>query len=398
MINNQVYVGSYTSRLCYISANDDYTNYSVPTPRLAGDPELLTLDSTLNGIGVKTGQAAISIGTSEWAIVSFQDITVGTDLVQQTNVDIKPVAKLAAAYAHEFIGNSGDNVLYLSKDQQIREFGNFNDLFYNAYPSLSLEIATELSAENFSGGGLKCIGEFTYITSPASGKTYLYQVRQSVDDANRVVVERLWHSPFTWNATRVDEINGAVVAFSNANPQVYQVWGTNQFYDDSPSDEQLPYTCVLALAYLPGYEKGVRRQGLYSFDKVFTEGYLSEGTILNLTVNYNYQGATAQIMAAVNSIKRPAYLFQSSVGSLGDDSMGDKSLGDETANQAISAEMQNLAKFKNINSLALNNCFEYQLIYSSESVNSQWEILALGTNAQIETEQEATFLINKLRT
>ena len=48
IINNQVYVGSYTSRLCYISSNTDFTNYTVPSPRLAGSPELLTLDDTLN--------------------------------------------------------------------------------------------------------------------------------------------------------------------------------------------------------------------------------------------------------------------------------------------------------------------------------------------------------------
>ena len=47
VINNQLYVGSYTSRLCYISSNTDYTNFTVPTPRVPGSPEFLTLDSTL---------------------------------------------------------------------------------------------------------------------------------------------------------------------------------------------------------------------------------------------------------------------------------------------------------------------------------------------------------------
>lgn len=391
VINNQAYIGSYTSRLCYISSNIDFKDYSVPTPPIQGSPELLTLDSTLNGIAVKSGNACISIGTGEWVVITFSLITVGSTLERQTNVSVNPTAKGSAAYAHEFISNSGDNVIYLSKDQQLRTFGNFNDLFYNAYPSLSLEVATELAAETFTGGGVKCIGEFTYITAPVSGKTYLYQVRQAVDSNNTVVVERLWHSPFTWNATRIDDVNGTVVCFSNANPQYYQVWDTNQFHDDSPSGENLPYTCVLAQSY----KTLNRRQGLQSFDKVFSEGYIAPGSALNLTINYNYEGVTAQVVVPINSVARPAFIFTPALGSLGDSSLGDKPLGDE-----INIDDTNnleLPKYKVINSLASANCFEFQLVYSSEEKDSQWELLANGTNARIETQEEAIFIINKLR-
>lgn len=389
VINNQVYVGSYTSRLCYISSNVSFFDYVVPTPREPGDPELLTLDATLNGIGVRQGKPHISIGTSEWAVVSFNNITVGTTLTQQTVVDIKPVASLAAAYAHEFIDNVGDNLVYLSKDQQVRTFGDFNNSFVAAYPSLSQEISTELMAEDFIGGGIRCIADFTYLTAPASGKTYLYQVRQAVDKNNQVITERLWHSPLILSATRVDEVNGVTVAFSNANPQYYQVWNTDQWHDDSPSDEPLPYLCILALSY----RTAGRRQGLQSFDKLFTEGYLNSGTPLDVTVNYNYQGATSIITVPVNSTTRPAKLFTTSIGSLGDTSLGDNPLGDEL----MTSSSNDLPKFKNINSLAITNCFEYQPVYSSDAVDAQWEILASGTNAHVESEEQANFLINKLR-
>lgn len=392
VINNQLYVGSYTSRLLYISSNTDYTNFTEPNPRLAGSPAIRTMDSTLNGIGIKGGNPHVSIGTGEWAVLTFSDITVGTTLTNVINVDVKPVAKLAAAYAHEFIANNGDNLVYLAKDQQVRTFGNFNDSFVNAYPSLSQEISTELMEENFTGGGLKCIGDFTYLTAPVSGKTYLLQERQSVDPNNRVVIERLWHSPFIWNATRVDELSGEVIVFSNANPQIYEVWNTNQWFDDSPSGEQLPYSCVLALSYRPG---GLR-QGLISFDKYFSEGYLTPGTPLNLTINYNYEGATGQIIAPINSQARPAYIFNASAGSLGDNTPGDKPMGDDI--DVDDTNNNELSKFKVINSLALVNCFEFQPTYSSDTANAQWEILASGGNVHEEPDARATFIINKQRT
>lgn len=391
VINNQAYIGSYTSRITYISSNTDFTDYVVPTPRASGDPELITLDDVGKGIAVRQGNAHIGFGKSGWAVIRFNDITVGSTLTQQTTVDIKPVATLAAPYAHEFIDTVGDSIVYLSQDQQVRIFGDFTNLFTSGYPTISQEINTELSIQDFSGGGLRAIGEYVYITAPNSGKVYLYQVRQSVDANNQIIQERLWHTPFVWNVTRIDDRNGVVIGFSNANPQIYQLWDTDQYYDDSPSDEELPYECIAAF----GYDTQNRRQGLMSFDKVFSEGYISEGTPLNLTINYNYKGALSTITVPINSSSRPAYTFQSESGlSLGDSSIGEEPIGDEI----VEVEPDNnLPKFKVINSIGDQNCFEYQLVYSSLESNARWELLAKGTNVQVADDQLATFIINKVR-
>ena len=392
VINNQAYIGSYTSRLCYISSSTDFTNYVVPTPRLAGSPELLTLDGTLKGIGVRQGKATIGYGSGSWAVISFTDISNNNIITQKTNVDVKPVSLLQAPLAHEFIDSTGDNIIYLGQDNQVHNFGDFNNLFVSGYPSLSQEIARELTKENFTGGGLRCIGEFVYLTAPNSGKTYLYQVRSSIGDNGAIGAERLWHSPFVWNATFIDQIDGNVVAFSNANPQIYQVWDTGQYYDDSPSGEQLPYTCVMAM----GYRGGQRRQGLWSFSKQFTEGYISSGTQLNGLMNYNYQGATDSVSFTINSIKKPAYTFGAATSSLGEKNLGDESLG-EGGVIDIANDPDSLFKFKVINSMSIINVFEWQPIYYSDTVNSNWEILALGTNAEVELEQVPGFIINKLK-
>lgn len=391
VINNQVYIGSYTSRLIYISSNIAFLNYTVPTPREPGDPELITLDSTGKGIGVRQGQAYIGFGTSSWAVITFTNLTVGSTATQQTNVSVKPVANLQAPLAHEFIANSGDNIIYVGQDNQLRSFGEFNNAFVPAYPSFSQDIQTELDEADFTGGKLSVIGEFSYITAPVTGKVYLYQVRQLVDQAGNVVAERIWHAPFIWNATAIDEIDGTVVAFSNANPQVYEVWNTNQWYDDSPSDEQLPYECVCALSY-----RSPRRQGLISFDKVFSEGYISQGTPLNLRINYNYQGSLAALVSPVNSLARPAYTFAGTTApSLGDNSLGDDSLGNGLNTSVDSQDA--LPKYKVINNFNIQNCFEYQPIYYSNATNAQWELMCMGTNAGIEQQQQATFIINKRR-
>ncbi len=355
VINNQVYVGSYTSNLTYISDDTDFTDYTIPSPRVSGSPELIILGGTGKGIGVRQGNACIGYGANGWAIVSFANQTVGTDLTNVTTVTNKPVALLQAPLAHEFIDAVGDNLIYLSQDQQVREFGDFNSAFVAVFPSLSQEVATELMNEDFTGGGLRCIGEFIYVTAPDSGKTYLRQERTRVDAGGAVVSEKLWHSPFIWNATRVDQIDGVIVVFSNANPQIYEVWDTGQWHDDSPSDEPLPYSCILALSY----RGEQRRQGLWSFDKQFTEGYITQGTPLNLLMNYNYQGTTNAIATVINSVMQPAYIFQTALASLGDNSLGDEPLGNGGISDSAE-DPDSLPKFKVINSLSIINCFEWQ--------------------------------------
>jgi hypothetical protein len=388
VINNQLYVGSYTSRLCYISSSTDFKNFTVPTPREPGDPELLTLDDTLNGITVRQGKAYISFGTGGWAIVTFTDITVGTTLTQQTTVSFNPVPSLAAAYSHEFIDTIGDSIVYLSQDQQVRLLGDFTNLFQSASPTISQELYTELKSENFAGGSLRCIGDFTYICAPNSGKVYLYQVRQGIQFDGTVVSERIWQPPQIWNAVSIDEIDGVIYAFSNANPQLYEIWDTGQWYDDSPSGEELPYNSVAAF----GYRNGGRRQGLISFDKYFSEGYITGGTPLTLTLNYNYLGSASQIVVPVNSDTRPAFLFQTPNPSLGDASLGDEPLGQGIADIGEDG----LPKFKTINSVTINGCFEYQPTYSTDTANARWKLLSTGSNAKLEGMEQANFLINKI--
>lgn len=389
VINNQVYLGSYTSLNIFMSSSISYTNYTVPTPQLDGSPGLFIMPSTAKGIGVRQGNAFVGAGSDRWVEISFTLVSNNNIITRNNKVDYKPVARLQAPYAHEFIDSVGDTIVYLTQDQQVRSLGDFNNLFVAGYPSYSQEISTELTQETFTGGGLKCIGEFIYVTAPNSGKVYLRQERTRVDVNGSITAERIWHSPFIWNTTFIDQIDGDVVAFSNANPQIYSVWNTDQWHDDSPSDEPLPYSCVAAF----GYRGEQRRQGLWSFDKQYTEGYITLGTELNLLMNYNYRGATNQARVPINSLAQPAYIFSTPPSSLGDSSLGDEPLGAEPD----SSETDDLLKFKVINSLPLINCFEWQPVYYSDVADAQWEILAVATNADIEAEQQPIFIINKNR-
>ena len=376
VVNNRAFVGSYTSQLIYISSSTNFTNFTIPSPIIPGSPNLLTLDGTGKGIAVRQGNAHISFGTDGWVEVTFPTYTNSSGvLLEQITPILKPVQALGAALAHEFIANNGDNFFYLAQDQQLRYFGGANTSFTTVYPCLSQEIYTELQTEDFDGGGIKVIADQTYITAPNTGNTWIYQVRQSINAEGVVVADRLWYSPFVLNATRIDEIGGEVVAFSNANPQVYYVLDTEQWHDDSPSDEALPYTCIAVFPYV---SSGTNRQIVQNLKNLYTEGYIGTGTPLYATINYDYLGSTAQLTAPVNTTERPATTYTTSVPSLGESSIGANPIGD-----IVSGEESEYPKFRVINQFSQQNCFEYQKLYYSDTADARWELVATGTDARV---------------
>lgn len=370
-IGNQLYVGSYTSRLVYISSATDFTDYVVLTPRVSGSPELLTLDNNPTGIAVRQGKAHISAGLSDWYIISFEDITVGTDLTQQTIVDKQETAALSAALAHEFIDTVGDDIVYLSQDQQLRLYGSFRNIFTAKYPSLSQPVRTELESLNVTGGAVRSIGERVYLTSPLTGKTYFYVARESVDGSGNVVAERFWNPPQVWNVSRIALINGVEYGHSNQNPMIYQLWNTGQWHDDSPSGDIVPYDVSMCLAYW----QNERRQGLTTFDKVYVEGYILQGSTLYMRAfkDYNDPAPETNIL---NDLDNPAEIFPDvNPEVIGGSKIGEVSIGGVTVMQGY------FPKFRVISDCLVKDVFEYQIEIYSNTADSAWEILAVGVNA-----------------
>lgn len=389
VIGNQAFVGSYTNRNVYVSAADDFTDYVVPVPRVSGDPELLTLDDNPSGIGVRQGNAHISAGLSDWYVISFTDIAVSSTLTQQTLVDKQQTAALDAALAHEFIDMVGDDIVYLSQDNQLRLYGIFRNITTSKYPSLSEQVKDEFKNEDFTGGMVRAVGDDIYVLAPLSGKTYIHRTHESVDGVGNVIADRHWNPPWILNASRVALIDGQVYVHSNANPQIYQVWDTEQWHDDSPSDDPIPYNCVMRMSY----RNHERRQGIISFDKPYFEGYMTQGTFLNAYVLSDYNGATGIQEVPINSNEDQASFFEGAASpAIGDASIGSNPLGDGLSNEEEQGQ-ESLPKFRAIPQINPVNCFEYQLVVFSEAADSRWEILALGTNATVNKNQQAAYII-----
>ena len=395
-IRNQLYVGSYNSRLGYISKKDDYTDYTQGTPRSPGDGEVITMDDNCRGIGVIGGEAYFAAGFSDWYRVRFNQITVGSTLTEQALVDKLELSGLEAALGHEYISNTGGFISYLSRDKQVKLLGTFTNEQQTKPATLSLPIKDELRNQTFnpvqgstSGGELRNVGGRLYLTTVSGGTTYVHETREVLDERGQVVAERLWQPPQIWGISRIALIDGIEYGHSIANPQIYQLWDTDQWSDDSPDDEQLPYDCVMRMSY----RNHQSRVALKNFDMIFYEGYMPQGTQLKGRAYIDYQGSNTLHEFDINktTITQKLVTFFSSflTPGLGDSSLGDNPIGQGLTDSETS-QIQ-LPKFRKIVDVAKVDNFEYSLEVYTEDLDSRWEILAIGTNTK-KSELSPTFL------
>lgn len=387
VINNQLHVGCYNSRFVYVSSDTDYTDFTVPDVRSQGDPDLLTLDSNVRGIAVQrgtsteAGNAIISGGVGDWYTIVRSQITVGTTLEEQVTVTKSTSADLATALAHEFIDNIGGDIIFLDQNNQLREFGTVRNISTPVFPLLSLDIFTELQNLDFTGGQIAAIadegGETVYVVCPLAGVDYDYQIRQKIDSVGNLTAERIWQPPQVRGISRMAVIDGVTYGHSNANPQIYRLWNTNQWHDDSPSNQALPYVCHALGAYL---NEG--RTNLLIFDKLFAEGYMTQGSVVGCNVFMEYQGSKNDPFVVLNNPakgqKHAKFYIAENDASLGENSLGDNPLGDGlTLRGGVDALFP---KFRCIRDVTGQKIFEYALDVWSETADTRWELLSLGVN------------------
>lgn len=391
-IGNQLYIGCYNSRLVFESLATNYLNYSIPSLRSPGDPNVYTLDSNSRGATAKGGQKgnAVIFGSQgdTYSIVNTVETVQVADTpaefayVENQVIDKQTSSDLSTPISNDFIASVGDTILFVDEGNQLRQFGTLRNLATPVYPILSLDVYNELAAADLTGGALRAIaeesGESIYITAPITGILYIYQIRYEIDRLGNMGAERLWQPPFVVNASRVALIDGVTYIYSNVNPQMYQLWDTGQTYDDSPSDEPIPIEAHAIFAYTSLSDRTMQ---LY-FNRMYFEGYMTRATELYSNNYLDYQGASGIPLITINKPTAPGrkvakfYEASSTVPSLGSVALGQVPLGQGVASTLTSV----LPKFRAIRYAEPVNVFEFALDVFSYQVDDDWELLTVGTN------------------
>lgn len=385
-LQNQVFFGSLTSNLLWMSKAGTYKDYSQSTARLQYEGDQFTTQGSLKALIPEDKQLWISAGLEEWYYTDFVQTTITNQLSGLTTVyenaqlqRIKTTSQ-QAAQSQAFTSKIKNNIIFLSFEPIVNSLGTVaNYLDSPQTVDLSFSIVNDMNNYNFTGGSIFYTRQFVYLAVPAEGLFRIYNMTNPRDP--------FWEAPITIPLTSFSQLeNGTVLGHSYLTSESYVLW---QGYSDRAADINSTGNPISAEATFAFQTEGIRpkRKSLSLF---FTEGYMSRNT--QLTVGFTFRSPNSGLSPAQSFILSGTakYVLKGENNSLGKFSLGKEPLGTDTI-----ITMQNtLPSYFAVKKQILRFPFlNFQPSFSSYGVNQPWELLSFGSNASPTSEEETDITV-----
>jgi len=357
VLDNQVWVGSLTNRQVYVSAVNDFTDYTFSSPRLVGEGVLLTLDASPTAFVVQEDSMYISAGKDQWYFSTFE---LSSDL-QKESIFVKRLKSdsQGAAQSQGMVARIKNNVMFVSNEPTIDVLGRVEDVETPQSIPVSDPIKPTLEGYTFTGADSIYHRNNYYLALPEENRLLIYNFERS-----------FWEAPQVLPAGKLAIIGGELYLHSNSVPETYKLFtGTND------ND-----TSINAIAKFSYHNYG-DRVNLKNFDEWYTEGYIRQNTKLTLKLYYEYRGAETIKSYTIDGNDEDIIFKNTEDASLGKISLGKNPLG----NTGSSDESDTLNKFRQINQIVKSDFYEVQVSYESNSIDYQWELLGFGGNVKPST-------------
>lgn len=377
VLENQIWYGDETNTVLYVSKTNNYKDVTFSTPaRLPAEGALITLDSYPVGFSPQSSQMYITAGSDQWWIslktpqtIDISGVATPTETLSAQRLK---TALNQAAQEQALIGKYKNSLIFVSNEQIINALGLVQNIQVDPQvTNMSDPIKYDVDAYDFSGGQVLYDNYFIYVSVPIEGIVRMYNiVKQYWEAPQTIPVSRFYHTTQT---------TGSVIyGHSSTTNESYLLFTGN-------NDNGNPVNAVAAFPYISS--EGGSFSELKSFNKIYTEGYISENTTLMVTINYDFGGFSGTYTTLINGADANIIFNRVTDGSLGQNSLGSQPIG-SILNLPNNT---NLPKFRVINTMPRVDCFEYQIVFSTDDIDYNWEILRFG-NAIAASSNIPTFI------
>lgn len=364
---NQIWYGSLSSTQVYVSKTNNYKDTTFSSPRLPAEGALITLDAPAVGFSPQASNMYISAGRDQWWISQTNQQTV----TEQSGGNAIPIlteslyaarlktARNQGSQSQALIAKYKNSLVYVSNEQIINALGLVKDIYSDPQvTNMSDPIKNDVDAYDFTGGSVLYDNYYIYVAVPVEGIVRMYNVQKQYWEAPQTLpVGCLYHTT---------TVTGNVIyGHSSLTNESYELFTG---YNDNGN----PINAVFALPYVSvvggsPFEKK-------SFNKVFTEGYIAANTTLMLTINYDFGGFSGTYITLIAGNNAKIIFNKITDGSIGRNSLGTEPIGSILNIPPLSAN----PKFRIINTMPRVDCYEYQIVLSSDDVDFQWAVLRNG--------------------
>lgn len=377
----QLMVASMSSNLVYMSVAGNYKSYNRSTARVELEGAVFTTtNGVTNAMVNQEGNMYVSSGLDQWYLTNFvqtttTDSTTGTTTVFETAnlVQLKTSSQQAtiSQYATTKIK---DDIVFISNEPILNSLGRVDNITVTPQiTDLSYPIVNDMNAYNFQDAWVVYNKLFIYMGIPKQGIFRMYNMTNPKNP--------YWEAPINIPLSGLSFVGNTIIGHSYQTSESYILF--NGYSDRAASINQTgnPISSVAIFAF----EVDALRAKRKSFNKFFTEGYMTPGT--NVTVNLFGRSPNPGVTPLVSYVLNGTapYVLNYDQSSIGKNDLGKNPLAGTT--QTI--QQGTLPPY-----FAWNQTFvrfpylSYQPSISSYGVNQNWQLLSFGTNSAPTSENE----------
>lgn len=359
---NQLILASSQSQDVYISSTSDYTNFTLTSPRLPGDPAHVTMDAPctcivpINNPAQTTSSIMFGGGDNEYFQLSYQ-------LSQDNANEIVRMIKLTTAISSGLIAPGAiapvkQATVYISREPAMDYLSNVERQDVNDVP-ISDPIKDDFDAYDFTNAHTVYYKRQIISALPNEGVVLIYDL-----------MRKLWQPPQTLPISRLAIIDDQLYGHSAVLPETYKLFvGTND--NGNPIEQKARFA----------YNNGGRRDRLKNMSEYWSDGYITGNGELDMTLNLGFNGIngtkTMSILGSDTSVVIPG-----SGSTLGDEPLGSTPIGGATlgAIPGLAGTSATMLRFWQADTMSLADYTEYFIEYSMTTLDGQFAVVAHGSD------------------
>lgn len=363
--HNYVFYGDTQHRKVYMSANDDYTDFTYTTPlRVTGEGITFTLDSTPTAFvsGGEEEAFYISGRKDDWYKISF---TLSADQGdEQVLVKKLPTSTGQAARSQGAVVRIKNGVAFLTFEPTIDTLSRVGSGAVDTPTSfpISYDIKNDITIYNLTNAHGLFYQSQIFFCLPQESTILIYDIEN-----------QMWQPPQTGlpvSRLALIDIYGDgtqhLCGHSSVSNETYHLF-------DGYNDNGGPISVEVHF----GYENFGMRFHEKLADEFASELYMSQNTNVKAKVVYEYQGSADTREFSISGKDLSIRFAQKTGGGLGSEPLGSQPLG------SLSTAVDDLAKYRVIHSTPKQDFFERQRVYTAEGIDIRFSIIAYGENIEI---------------
>lgn len=366
---NQVFLASTQSQMIMVSKNNDYTNFTVPSPRAPGDPAQQPLTS---------GKATciVPIDTDADVLSTQNTLMFGSGIDAFDQIDFRMsqdnlsellrIIRYKTAVGQGLISKSAicpikNNTIYISREPALDGLSRANLESPDGHRNVPISdpIKNDFDLYDFTDCHIKYFKRTIYITLPRQGLLLMYDMMRS-----------LWQPPQTIAISRLAIILDALYGHSAVTNETYKL-----FVGTDDNGVFIPQVARFA------YNNGGSRQRLKNMTEYWTDGYITANAELDYSINLGYAGSIAsKSMAILGS--DTAIVTQQDATPLGNEGIGETPFGGSPFNPIVGLPGANipLLRFHQIDTMEMIDYPEHYVEYTMNTLGGQFAVVAHGSN------------------